>query len=152
MFSGIKSLTLDAKGRVAVPSRYRAQLQEAGEQELKVTLDFKERCLLVYSLSVWSSIEEQLSLLPGLDGTSQILKRTLIGHAEPAELDSHGRIHLPPLLREITGLEKNVVVVGLGNKFEIWDEARWKLQRQADLEQAQRHDFEVPPQLEELAF
>lgn len=130
MFRGINNLNLDAKGRMAVPARYRDRLMESGEGSLVVTVD-RDGCLLIYPLPAWERIEEALMARPNMDKQVRRLQRLLLGHATECELDTQGRILLPTPLREFAHLEKKAVLVGQGNKLELWDEATWMQQRDA---------------------
>ncbi len=130
MFRGINPLSLDTKGRMSMPTRYRQQLQDNCQGQLIITID-ADRCLLLYPLPVWEIIEQQLVALSSADPTKRALKRLLLGHAEECGLDGSGRLLLPGPLREFAGLEKKIVLVGQGNKFELWDEALWYRQRDA---------------------
>ena len=112
-----------------MPSKYRERLQTSGEGQLVVTLDMSEPCLLIYPLPEWEDIERKLVRLPSLNKQAVRLKRLLLGHASECELDSHGRILLPPALRELVKLDKHVVLLGQGNKFELWDEQAWNGRR-----------------------
>lgn len=94
------------------------------------TIDSIERCLLLYPLAEWSEIERKLVRLPSLDPAAQRLKRLLLGHASDCELDAAGRVLLAPPLREYAKLSKHVVMIGQGNKFEVWDEAIWNERRE----------------------
>lgn len=129
MFRGVNILSLDAKGRMAMPSKYRERLQTSGEGQLVVTLDMSEPCLLIYPLPEWEDIERKLVRLPSLNKQAVRLKRLLLGHASECEIDSHGRILLPPALRDLVKLDKHVVLLGQGNKFELWDEQAWNARR-----------------------
>lgn len=129
MLRGVNHLTLDAKGRLAVPARYREELSGQDGGRMVATIDSIERCLLLYPLADWSEIERKLVALPSLDPAAQRLKRLLVGHASDCELDAAGRVLLSPPLREYAKLQKHVVMIGQGNKFEIWDEATWNERR-----------------------
>ena len=129
MFRGVNSLNLDAKGRMAMPSKYREKLTAQCSGQLVVTLDLNDPCLLLYPLPVWEEIERQLVRLPNIDPQNRKLQRLLIGHASECEFDNSGRILLPPLLRDQVNLEKRVTLIGQGKKFEIWDEQVWSEQR-----------------------
>jgi MraZ protein len=129
VFRGVTILNLDAKGRMAVPSKYRDKLQALGEGQLVVTLDMNDPCLLIYPMNEWEEIERKLVRLPSLNKQAVRLKRLLLGHAAECELDASGRILLPPTLRELVKLEKRVVLLGQGNKFEVWDEQTWNGRR-----------------------
>ena len=82
-------------------------------------------CLLIYPLTEWEKIERKLVALPNLGKTARKLQRLLLGHATELEMDNQGRILLPRELREFAGLEQKVMLIGQGNKFELWDEQRW---------------------------
>jgi MraZ protein len=135
MFRGVTILNLDAKGRMAMPSKYRERLQQQGNGQLVVTLDMNDPCLLIYPVPEWEDIERKLVRLPSLNQQAMRIKRLLLGHASEVELDSHGRILLPPALRELVKLDKRIILLGQGNKFEVWDEQTWNERREQWLEQ-----------------
>jgi len=124
VFRGVNALNLDVKGRVAMPTRYHNQLKQQCDGQLIVTVD-RDRCLLIYPQDVWEVIEQKLSSLPNLDVQTRSLQRLLIGYATECGMDKSGRILLPPPLREFAELEKHVVLIGQGSKFELWNEAAW---------------------------
>lgn len=126
MFRGEFSLNLDAKGRLAVPSRYREPLAEHGSARLIATISLMDPCLVVYPLPDWEKIEHQLRNLPALDRKAQTIRQLLIGRAADLELDSHNRVLLPQHLRDFASLEKRVKMVGQVNSFELWNEATWQ--------------------------
>ena len=132
MFRGDSKLTIDVKGRIAIPTKYREMILGQSDSQIVITININpsERCLWLYTLSEWIEIEQKLVKLPSLDPAAQRLKRILMGHASDGELDSSGRILLPVTLREFAGLEKHVLLVGQGNKFEIWNESTWNEQRE----------------------
>ena len=132
MFRGINNLTLDAKGRLAMPVRYRGRMQEVCRGQLVITID-RDHCLLIYPLPEWEGLEERLVRLPSLNKQARELQRLLLGHATEVELDSHARLLLPPELRAFAGLERDVVLLGLGRKFELWQQATWDAHREASL-------------------
>jgi MraZ protein len=125
MFRGEAYLSLDSKGRLAVPSEHRDTLLSGCGGRLVVTADPSSKCLLIYPYPEWEPIEKQLQSLPSMNPKVQQMKRLVIGRAKELEMDGAGRILVPPPLRPHAGLEKNVVLVGQGNKFELWDEANW---------------------------
>ena len=135
MFRGVTILNLDAKGRMAMPSKYRERLQQQGNGQLVVTLDMSDPCLLIYPIAEWEDIERKLVRLPSLNQQAMRIKRLLLGHASEVELDSHGRILLPPPLRDLVKLDKRIILLGQGNKFEVWDEQTWNERREQWLEQ-----------------
>ena len=150
MFRGVTQITLDAKGRMAFPSRYRERLQALCDGQLVVTVD-RDYCLLVYPLPEWEHIEQKLVRLPSLNRTARRLQRLLIGHATECQLDGNGRILLPTPLREFAGLEKRTVLIGQGNKFELWDESTWSGLRAQWLAETAEAE-ELPGDLESLSL
>jgi MraZ protein len=128
MFRGANKLTLDVKGRMVMPTRYRERLQELCGGKLVVTVD-KDQCLLIYPLPDWEEIERKLMRLPTLNPQARRLQRLMVGHATDLELDGHGRVLLPPKLREFGLLTRDAMLIGQGSRFELWDEARWNERR-----------------------
>jgi MraZ protein len=128
VFRGVNGINIDQKGRMVVPTRYREQLQES-RGSVVLTIDTEEKCLLLYPLNAWEEIESKLAQLPSFNPAARRIQRLLIGHATEVELDTHGRVLLPPLLREYADLSKHAVLVGQGKKFELWDEAHWQERR-----------------------
>lgn len=108
-----------------MPTRYRERLVTEASSQLIATIDPEDRCLWLYPLLVWENIERILDSLPSLDKGSRRIQRLLIGHATECDMDGQGRILLPPALREVASLDKQIVLVGQGKKFEIWDETIW---------------------------
>lgn len=117
---------MDAKGRMALPGRNRETLMVASEGRLVVTIDMRESCLLAYPLTEWETVQAKLESLSNINPQARLLQRLLIGHATDLELDSAGRLLLPAMLREFAGLEKKLVLIGQGNKIEIWSAERWQ--------------------------
>jgi len=124
LFRGVSFLNLDAKGRLAIPARYRDRLQTCCDSRLVITVD-TERCLLVYPEPTWIEIEHKLDQLPSFNPQARMLQRLYIGHAQEVEMDTQGRVLLPPALRSFASLDKRVALVGQGKKFELWDEQAW---------------------------
>ncbi|HEY8553942.1 MAG TPA: division/cell wall cluster transcriptional repressor MraZ [Burkholderiales bacterium] len=150
MFRGVNPLQLDSKGRLAIPTRYReALLRECGGQ-MVLTVD-RDGCLLLYPLPEWEEIERKLVRLPSFNKQARRLQRLLMGHATEVELDGAGRILVPPPLREFAGLNKAVVLIGQGNKFELWSEEAWSARRAEWLAQSD-DDGELPADLESLSL
>jgi len=150
-FRGITALSLDAKGRLAIPARYRQTLLEQCEGRIVITINPDHRCLWLYPLEVWEGIEDKLVRMPGMQAGNQRLKRLLIGHATDCEMDASGRVLVPPPLREFGDLNKRVMLVGQGNKFEIWDEAQWSAETDAALASAP-DDSSLSVDMENLAL
>ncbi|MEW6765278.1 MAG: division/cell wall cluster transcriptional repressor MraZ [Pseudomonadota bacterium] len=132
MFRGISNLSLDAKGRFAVPTRYREDLSAQCGGSLIITVSADDPCLAIYPLPVWLEIERQLDALPGTNRKATRIKRLLIGHATEVSLDASGRLLVPPELREFASLNKGAVLVGQGKKFELWDEESWRAAMYSD--------------------
>jgi MraZ protein len=151
VFRGVNTLTLDGKGRLAIPTRYRKRLEECCASKLVVTVD-TDRCLLIYPLPEWQEIERKLVRLPSFNKAARRLQRLLIGHAAELDMDAQGRVLLPPPLRTFAGLEKQVVLIGQGNKFELWDEDHWNEQREQWLEDGDLEALDLPADLESLSI
>lgn len=128
MFRGANKLTLDIKGRLVMPTRYRERLQERCGGKLVVTVD-RDQCLLMYPMPDWEEVERKLMRLPSFDPRARGLQRLLVGHAAELDLDAHGRVLLPPNLREFASLTRDAVLVGQGLRFELWDEEKWNQRR-----------------------
>jgi len=150
MFRGINEINVDEKGRVAMPTRYRQRLQDEAGGQLILTIDTEQRCLLLYSLQEWQKIEQKIAELPSFQPATRRIQRLLIGHATELELDSHGRLLLPQLLREYANIGKNLVLLGQGNKFELWDDAHWQKVRDAWLSEHDQTDW--PDELKRLSL
>ncbi len=125
MFRGVAQLNLDSKGRLAVPARFRDALNVRCSGHLVVTAD-SDRCLLVYPLPDWEPIEQKLMALSSFNAQIRELQRRLVGYAEDVIVDTTGRILVPPALRQFAQLGKSVVLVGQGNKFELWNKDNWE--------------------------
>ena len=125
MFRGGSTVKLDAKGRLALPTRYRAFITERFEGRLVLTV-YDDGCLLLYPQPEWEEIEHRLIRTPNQDRRVRDVQRMLMGHATEVEMDGNGRILVSPRLRDFAHLEKNVALVGVGKKFEIWNEEAWE--------------------------
>ncbi|CAM3553879.1 division/cell wall cluster transcriptional repressor MraZ [Parendozoicomonas haliclonae] len=136
MFRGVNALNMDAKGRLAVPTRYRSVLSERCEGHLVATIDTEEKCLLIYPVDEWDQIQAKIESLPSFHPMTRRIQRLLIGHATDLEMDANGRVLIPPLLREYAGLQKKTVLLGQGKKFELWDEECWNKRRDAYLQES----------------
>ncbi len=128
-FRGINSINMDAKGRMAVPKRYRESIVEASDSQLIITIDLHSPCLLVYTSDQWEVIERKLIALPNMDPQARLVQRLLLGHASEVDMDAQGRLLLPNLLREHAKLAKNLILLGQGNKFELWSQENWDSSR-----------------------
>lgn len=120
-FLGTQFITLDAKGRLAVPARHR----DALDGKVVVTIDTEARCLVLYPLARWREVAEKVQALPSMNPQIKRFQRLFFGYASDLELDGNGRILLPAPLRDYAGLGKQVVLVGQGQKFELWSDELW---------------------------
>jgi len=150
MFRGVNPLQLDSKGRLAIPTRYRDALTRQCGGQMVMTVD-RDHCLLLYPLPDWEEIERKLVKLPSFNKQARRLQRLLMGHATECELDGAGRILVPPPLREFAGLRKSVVLIGQGNKFELWSDESWNARRAEWIAQDDE-DGELPPDLGSLSL
>jgi MraZ protein len=151
MFRGAAKITLDDKGRLVIPARYRERLLERSAGQLVVTVDRDGECLLIYPLNDWEQVERRVMELPSLHAPSRRLQRLMIGHAADLSLDSHGRMLLPPELREFAALGRHAILIGQGMRCELWDEARWLERRAAWLKQ-EAASTDLPAELDSLSL
>ncbi len=129
MFKGFNSISIDAKGRLAIPARHRDQLSAEDSGALILTLNPWDRCLWLYPASQWALIEAKLQELSDFDREARRTKQIIRGYATDCALDGQGRVLLPNELRKFALLDKRIAFLGQGNKFEIWDEVLWSEQR-----------------------
>jgi MraZ protein len=149
VFRGATKVTLDAKGRMAIPTRYRERLATRCDGEIIVTVD-RDRCLLIYPLPEWEELERKLVRLPSMNKVARRVVRIMVGYATEVEMDGSGRILVSSELRDFAGLEKQAILIGQGNKFELWDEDTWNEKRDEWL--AEDDDGDLPPDLESISF
>lgn len=130
MFQGITSVTVDTKGRVAIPTRFRDGIADRGGQTVIVTAHQYDACLVLYPLADWEEVAKRVSALP--DGSADVrnIKRRFIGQATECEFDSAGRILLPQLLRTFARIDKGAVMLGQGHRLELWSEEQWAANEQ----------------------
>lgn len=124
MFRGSFEHSVDAKGRVSVPSKFRDIIAEQFDGKLVLVMDF-DRCVTVYPLEEWEKIEEKIKALPIMKQEVKDFMRFVFSTASECDLDKQGRILIPPSLRDGAGIAKNVMLVGIINKIEIWDAKSW---------------------------
>ena len=130
MFQGAAALSLDAKGRLAIPARHRDALARLAGNQLILTAH-PHRCLLLYPRPAWEPIRNKVLAGSSLEQRSALLKRLLVGYARDEEMDSAGRVLIAPELRDFAKLEKQVHLVGQGDHFELWSDEGWKQQQEA---------------------
>ena len=123
MFQGETAITIDDKGRLAIPTSYRDLIARASEGRLVITYNpFEAGSLYLYPQPVWERVRDQINALPRTKSVSRNLQLKLVGAASPVELDGNGRISIPASHRSAVGIEKKAVLLGMGEKFELWSE------------------------------
>ncbi|MBJ6138433.1 division/cell wall cluster transcriptional repressor MraZ [Marinobacter litoralis] len=149
-FLGSHAINMDAKGRLAIPTKLREELAQLCGGRIVLTASAntdEERCVLLYPEPEWEALRPKIEALPNIKKPVRRLQRLMLGNAAPMELDSAGRILVPPTLRTYAYLEKKLMLIGQGNKWELWSEERWMawLDDSAD-------DDDVPPEMEALSL
>ncbi|WP_044470609.1 division/cell wall cluster transcriptional repressor MraZ [Mannheimia massilioguelmaensis] len=152
MFRGAQAVNLDAKGRIAIPTRYRPELLQDNQGQMVCTVDIRQPCLLLYPLKEWEIVEQKLLNLSNFDPKQRSLQRVMLGYATECELDNSGRILLSQPLRQHAKLEKNIMLVGQLNKFEIWSEAEWHAQIEQDMSLGSTMEFATSEELKMLSL
>lgn len=135
-----------------MPSRYRASLDVQAENQMVITMNPLDRSLWLYPLPEWEIIEAKLADLSDFDKQSRRTKQMMRGYATDCQLDSQGRILIPKELRQYATIQKQAMVFGQGNKFELWDEATWQAQRDDWLESIEGNDAEPTDVLKSLSL
>ncbi|MEO1172583.1 MAG: division/cell wall cluster transcriptional repressor MraZ [Myxococcota bacterium] len=126
MFRGLFEHAMDAKGRTSLPSRFRDLLPE-GEEALIITTGI-DRCLVAYPLAEWQAFESKLAALPSFDPAVVQLKRIYVAGATECSIDKHGRLLIPPMLREYASIDRDVVWAGMVTTIEVWAKESWNEQ------------------------
>lgn len=142
---------MDAKGRLALPTRHRDPLLEECAGEIVVTIDTQSRCLVIYPLPGWEEIEKDVQALPSLKPDVKRFQRMILGFATDIKLDTSGRMVLPQPLRDYARLDKKLVLVGQGNKVELWSEELWQKECELALEESGPNAV-LSPELMSLAL
>ena len=150
MFRGVNQVNMDGKGRLTVPTRYRDEILETCRGSMVVTIDTEERCLLIYPQPSWEDIQRKVESLPSFNSAARRVQRLLIGHATDIPMDRNGRILITSPLREYAMLDKQIVLLGQGNKLELWDEATWTDRRDQWLEV--QSEGGMPEELQSLSL
>ena len=152
MFRGTTALTLDAKGRLAIPTKHRDALtmqdDDAQAGGLVLTVNPVGSHLLLYKESVFNEMQRQLMALPSFDEDIKQLQLVMVGMAEDVEMDSAGRILVSSVLRDEVGLDKDVVFVGQGNRFQVWAKAAYDEAKRA----VQSNQQNISKRLAEVGF
>lgn len=152
MFRGAQTVNLDGKGRIAIPTRYRPEIMAENQGRMVCTADINQPCLLLYPLTEWEKVEQMLCGLSSFDPLQRRIQRVMLGYATECELDASGRILLSNPLRQHAKLEKNIMLVGQLNKFEIWSEAEWQAQIEEDIAIGSGEEFAKSEALKDLSF
>ena len=121
MFQGETAITVDDKGRVAIPAAHRDAVSACGNR-LVITYSPFDDCLYLYPQEKWEKVRDQVNAMSGTVSGHRVLQRKLVGSAAPVELDANGRISSPSSHRSTVGIEKKAVLLGMGDKFELWSE------------------------------
>lgn len=141
MFIGEYQHTIDEKGRVSVPVKFRAALKDGA-----VFTRGLDSCLFLYTKEEWEKVAARVAGLPLSQANSRAFSRLMLAGAMDAEPDKQGRVSVPEYLREYAKIKKNVVIAGVGNRLELWDKSEWDAYKQS----AERASVEVAEQLGEL--
>jgi len=150
VFFGETAINLDAKGRLAVPIRYRETLAgQCGNRMVLTYSAFDSGSLWLQSEQTWERVRDEVMALPNFNASHRSLQRRLVGSATAVEPDGSGRILLPPSLRQVAGLDKRVVMLGMGNRFEIWDEDTLNAKRE---EEVSSLDEQASPEMARLVL
>ena len=142
MFRGISNASIDKKGRLGLPQRFREIYRSNSAGKLVVTIDTQDRCLLIYPLNEWDVVQRRLESLSNVHQGTRMLQKRLIGHATDLEMDKSGRILLPSLLRNYAYLKNKTVLIGQGNKLEAWSDEVWEDQMEAWQDQGNKAAME----------
>jgi MraZ protein len=153
---GFTTISIDAKGRLAIPAKYRDQLFAQNEENIVVTRDPQYPALKIYPGSVWTSISNELQSLQGLDPIVRNLQWTILGNASVSSFDPTSRmlILLPSELREYAEINKaeKVSLIGMGNKFEIWNYKNWEMRQTGGALSAEILEVVLPESLKTISF
>jgi MraZ protein len=125
VFTGSNNVTMDSKGRMAIPAKTRDALVDCCGGRLVLTAHTEDRCILVYPEPEWQELQPKIAALPNMNAKARRIQRLVLGYATPLELDGNGRVLLPQTLRDYAQLEKKLMLVGQNNKLELWSESLW---------------------------
>jgi len=133
VFRGANSINLDSKGRIAVPAKYRQGIIESTANHMIITCDPYDNCLLLFTLEHWEMTESDLQSLSNSKPLHRRLKRIMLSHAAEVDMDANGRLLIPNVLRERAKLRKEVMLVGQGKTFQLWEESYWHKLAEEDM-------------------
>ena len=153
---GFTTISIDAKGRLAVPAKYRDQLLSQSEESIIVTRDPQYPALKIYPGSIWNSISAELQSLQGLDPIVRNLQWTILGNASVSSFDPKGRmlILLPSELREYAEIKKadKISFIGMGNKLEVWNNKNWEMRQTGGTLSTEILEVVLPESLKTMSF
>ena len=153
---GFTTISIDAKGRLAIPAKYRDQLLSQSEESIIVTRDPQYPALKIYPGSIWNSISSELQSLQGLDPIVRNLQWTILGNASVSAFDPKGRmlILLPSELREYAEINKadKISFIGMGNKFEVWNNKNWEMRQTGGALSTEILEVVLPDSLKTMSF
>jgi len=124
-FFGSHAINMDVKGRLAIPAKVREELMRVCAGQIILTVADSDRCLRLYPQPVWDELRPKIEALSNMNRAALHLQRLVLGNAADLELDSAGRILIPPPLRQYARLEKKLMLIGQGKKLELWSEESW---------------------------
>ena len=140
MFQGETAVSVDEKGRMAIPMAYRDAVARGGNRLVVTYNPYEGGCLWLYPESAWQQVRDQVNALPNAKRVHRNLQLKLVGAATVIEPDGNGRLTLPPTHRANAGLEKKAVLLGMGNKFELWSEQAHQAQIQSSIDEDEVSD------------
>ncbi|MDC3271712.1 division/cell wall cluster transcriptional repressor MraZ [Gammaproteobacteria bacterium] len=153
---GFTTISIDAKGRLAIPAKYRDQLLLQNEESIVVTRDPQYPSLKIYPGSIWNTISSELQSMQGLDPIVRNLQWTILGNASVSSFDPKGRmlILLPSELREYAEIKiaEKVSFIGMGNKFEVWNDKNWEMRQTGGALSTEILEVVLPEQLKTISF
>ena len=153
---GFTTISIDAKGRLAIPAKYRDQLLLQNEESIVVTRDPQYPSLKIYPGSIWNTISSELQSMQGLDPIVRNLQWTILGNASVSSFDPKGRmlILLPSELREYAEIKiaEKVSLIGMGNKFEVWNDKNWEMRQTGGALSTEILEVVLPEQLKTISF
>lgn len=152
MLRGAHSISLDQKGRIAIPVKYRGSDSGQCTGRYVCTIDIQNPCLLLFPIENWSKLEQKLSKLSSTNPLESRLQRLLLGYATDCELDSAGRVLIPVTLRNYAQLTKEIMLVGQLNRFEIWSSEKWNEQIAADLQALSNESWTSSERLKDFSL
>jgi MraZ protein len=139
MFRGSSAHTLDSKGRIIIPTRFRQVIRDGGGDAVMITR--MDRSLFAYTLEGWGKIEEKVLALAEKSPEMRRFRRVVIGGAFECSCDKQGRVLIPPTLRKYAKLEKDIVLVGVTDHFEIWSSDNWETENELLENDMLKEDF-----------